>query len=88
MGQLGRAVLDAVFQLVVRRLEIGVALLDLREHFVEPVDELADFVLALLAGAHGIILPLGDLAGGLGQPQDGMGDEPLQPGGKNEGDEG
>jgi hypothetical protein len=39
--------LHALFQIVPRRLQGGVARLNLREHFVEPVHQLAHFIVAL-----------------------------------------
>ena len=44
VAQLGRACLDGPFEIGVLLLQLPVAVLDLRQHVVEPGDELADFV--------------------------------------------
>ena len=56
----------------------GVALLDLPKHLVEAVDERADFILATLESAQGIILVLGYRPRGFGQIQNGLGEHTLE----------
>ena len=72
---------------IVRRLQGHVALLDLREHPVHAVDELSQFVLAVLHGAGGIILLHRHRARGFEQLQNGTRQHALQLGGQQERDE-
>ena len=60
-GQLFRALLDSLFQLIVGPLQSRVALLNLRQHAVEVIDQDREFV--AIAGAFGadrIVLVAGD----------------------------
>ena len=77
--------LNALLQIVPAPLQFGVARLDLCQHFVETVDQFAQFIVAVLDGAQGIIFPLRDLPGCFGQVQDGPGHDPLKAKGEQPG---
>ena len=79
---------DLFLEVVRWSLEAGVADLDLVEHVVEAVGELSELVGGGLDGADGVILVGGDGAGGLGEVLDGVGDEPLEARGEEEGEGG
>src|SRR5438128_1533887 len=65
------AFLDALLQIFPGLFQFGVAGLDLRQHVVESVDQLAQFVVALFDRAEGVIFPRGHGAGGFGEVQNG-----------------
>ena len=71
-------------QLRVDLVQLFFVPLHLAEHFVEAVNEKADFVVALFHGADGIIFLFGNLPRHLREIEDGFGDHPLQPRGKDE----
>ena len=76
--QLAGAFLDPFFQFITRLPQGRVALLNLLEHCVEPVNEQAQFVLALFDGAQRVVLFPGHRVRGPGQVQDRLGNDPLQ----------
>ena len=48
----------------------GVPLVNMIQHLIERIGQQAQFVPAHFSGTHGIVLPLGDRLGGLGQIKD------------------
>ena len=83
--QLEGAFVDAAVEVVVRFYQIGMAELDLAQHFIEGLDENADFVVVFRGrGAQVIVLVAGDNLGDLGEVDDGFGNGAPQEGGKQE----
>ena len=78
LPQITRAFLDAFFQFVPGQQQRVVALLDLSQHFIEAVNELAEFVRGFLLGANGIIFLRRNGFGRLRQMGDGAGNDSLQ----------
>ena len=68
-----------MFKFDTRLLQCGIALLNLPQHRVKSVGELAEFITGLLAGAHRIVSIFGDQTYGPGQLQNGIEDPPLKP---------
>ena len=77
--QLRGAVGDAVLQRVLGREQRGVAAFDLRQHVVERGDEHPDFVLPVRRRSQRVVLSRRNRTRRVGQPQQGIGHEPLQP---------
>ena len=76
--QLGRALVHAPLQIFAGVAQLGVANLNLSQHFVESVDQDADFVLRMFSRPNGIIPGAGNHFRGPGQLQDGIRDRALQ----------
>ena len=82
--QFGGASDNALLQLVARLLQGSITLLNLLKHFVEAVNQPAQFVLTLFARADGVVLFAGHGAGRPFQLQNRIGDDALKFGGQEE----
>ena len=78
-AQLRGARLDGLLELLLMPQQLPVALLNLAEHLVEAVDQLADLVVAELLDAQVVAVVAGDGARDVGEPQQRRRDDPLQP---------
>src|SRR6266446_2767947 len=61
-------------------LQLGIALLDLRQHVIERINQHANLILTLFSSAQSVVFFLGDYSSGVGKFQDRFGDQALQPG--------
>ena len=93
-GQFHRPLFDLLLQVlvvnfehVIGMLQLGVPLLDDRQHFIKCVDERSDLISAALARAHQVVLFLRDHFRRARQFNDRLGDERLQFVGGKEGDQ-
>ena len=86
-GQFGRARFHTRLEFIMRGPQLGLALLDVFEHRVEGIRQQPQFIVAAFDGANGVILLRGHVAHGVDQLEDRFGDETLQPGGEQQGDE-
>ena len=80
--EFGRAIGDAVLQLVAGLLQGVAPLLDLVEHGVETVVQQAEFVVASFLHADRVIVFVGDALHGVDQPLNRLDDKSLQPAGQ------
>ena len=75
---------DGALELFLVLDQLGIPILDLDEHLVEPVNQLADLVVTGPLDAHIVAMLARDCARGRGQPQERLGNDSLQPGRQRE----
>ena len=78
LAQIAGSLDDFLFQELLRLLEGDIAFLDFSQHTVEPVDQVADLVVALMVQSRGIVFDLRDPQHGLGQLGNGPADKVFQ----------
>jgi len=76
--QLPGALLDSFFQAIIGLLQRLIALLDLREHLIEPIDELAQFVMRMPVRPQSVVLFRRNEFSGLCQIEYRFGDDALK----------
>jgi hypothetical protein len=82
--ELRRACFDRALELLLVLDQLAISILDLDEHVVEPINQLADLVVPGRFDAQLVAVLSRDGAGGRGQPQERLGNNPLQPGRQQE----
>ena len=82
--QLGGPGLHLGFETLIRLPQHAIAILNLRQHAVECVNEHAQLVVAGLCRPEGVVLSGGDQVGRCRELRDGPRDDPLQPGREEE----
>jgi hypothetical protein len=77
--QLQRALVHSSLEFIFCELQLGVALLDAVQHFVEAHKQVADLVIGLLRDAQGIVTASVHIGGCVGEFENRLGNTALQP---------